>query len=70
MATTDPRIDAYVEAKAAFARPILMTLQAARARIWNGVVEAKSPETRATRIAQAVAWMADGSCRDCKYERC
>lgn len=34
------------------------------------VVEAKRPETRASRIAQAVAWMAEGKKRNWKYEKC
>jgi uncharacterized protein YdeI (YjbR/CyaY-like superfamily) len=35
---------------------------------WIG--EAKRPETRARRIAQAVEWMAEGKRRNWKYERC
>lgn len=34
------------------------------------VVDAKRPETRAKRIAQAVAWMAEGKRRNWKYESC
>ena len=34
------------------------------------VVEAKRPETRAKRIAQAVEWMAEGKRRNWKYEQC
>jgi len=34
------------------------------------VVEAKRPETRAKRIAQAVEWMAEGKRRNWKYEAC
>ncbi len=34
------------------------------------VVEAKRPETRAKRIAQAVEWMAEGKKRNWKYENC
>ena len=34
------------------------------------VVEAKRPETRNKRIAQAVEWMADGKRRNWKYENC
>lgn len=34
------------------------------------VVEAKRPETRAKRIAQAVLWMAEGKRRHWKYESC
>ncbi|MBV9930941.1 MAG: YdeI/OmpD-associated family protein [Alphaproteobacteria bacterium] len=34
------------------------------------VVEAKRPETRAKRIAQAVEWMAEGRRRNWKYEGC
>lgn len=34
------------------------------------VVEAKRPETRARRVAQAVEWMAEGKRRHWKYEKC
>lgn len=34
------------------------------------VAEAKRPETRARRIAQAVEWIADGKKRNWKYENC
>jgi hypothetical protein len=34
------------------------------------VVEAKRPETRTKRIAQAVEWMAEGKRRNWKYEGC
>lgn len=34
------------------------------------VVEAKRPETRAKRIATAVAWIAEGKKRNWKYENC
>ncbi|HEY0413009.1 MAG TPA: YdeI/OmpD-associated family protein [Allosphingosinicella sp.] len=34
------------------------------------VIEAKRPETRAKRVAQAVAWMAEGKRRNWKYEGC
>jgi len=34
------------------------------------VVEAKRPETRATRIATATEWIAEGKKRNWKYEKC
>jgi hypothetical protein len=34
------------------------------------IVEAKGADTRARRVAQAVAWMAEGKARNWKYERC
>ena len=34
------------------------------------IVEAKRPETRANRLAQAVDWMAEGKRRNWKYENC
>ena len=34
------------------------------------VTEAKRPETRSKRIAQAVEWMAEGKKRNWKYEKC
>ena len=33
------------------------------------VIEAKRPETRAKRIAQAVEWLAEGKARHWKYEK-
>ncbi len=33
------------------------------------IIEAKSDQTRARRLAQAVAWMAEGKSRNWKYER-
>ncbi len=34
------------------------------------IQEAKRPETRAKRVAQAVEWMAEGKRRNWKYEKC
>jgi uncharacterized protein YdeI (YjbR/CyaY-like superfamily) len=34
------------------------------------IVEAKRPETRGKRVAQAVEWMAEGKRRNWKYENC
>jgi uncharacterized protein YdeI (YjbR/CyaY-like superfamily) len=34
------------------------------------VVDAKRPDTRARRVAQAVEWMAEGKRRNWKYEKC
>lgn len=34
------------------------------------ITEAKQPETRARRLAQAVEWIAEGKSRNWKYERC
>ena len=34
------------------------------------IIEAKRPETRAKRLAQAVDWMAEGKRRNWKYENC
>jgi len=34
------------------------------------IVEAKGADTRARRLAQAIAWMAEGKSRNWKYERC
>ena len=36
--------------------------------VWIG--EAKRPETRARRVATALAWLADGKSRNWKYEKC
>lgn len=42
----------------------------ARREYLEWVTEAKRPETRAKRIAQAVEWMAEGKKRNWKYEAC
>lgn len=34
------------------------------------IVEAKRPQTRASRLAQAVEWIAEGKRRNWKYEKC
>ena len=34
------------------------------------VVEAKQDETRANRLNQAIAWMAEGKSRNWKYAKC
>src|SRR5512137_2152591 len=34
------------------------------------IVEARSGETRGRRLAQAIAWMAEGKSRNWKYEKC
>ena len=34
------------------------------------IVEAKRPETREKRVAQAVAWIAEGKQRNWKYQNC
>jgi uncharacterized protein YdeI (YjbR/CyaY-like superfamily) len=34
------------------------------------ITEAKTDETRAKRVASAVAWMAEGKKRNWKYENC
>lgn len=42
----------------------------ARREYVEWVLEAKRPETRSKRIAQAVEWMAEGKKRNWKYESC
>jgi uncharacterized protein YdeI (YjbR/CyaY-like superfamily) len=42
----------------------------ARREYVEWVVEAKRPETRDRRIAQAVEWLAEGKRRNWKYEKC
>lgn len=42
----------------------------ARREYLEWVTEAKRPETRANRLAQAIEWMAEGKRRHWKYERC
>lgn len=42
----------------------------ARREYLEWVIDAKRAETRASRIAQAVEWIADGKKRNWKYEKC
>jgi uncharacterized protein YdeI (YjbR/CyaY-like superfamily) len=42
----------------------------ARREYVDWVIEAKRPETRAKRIAQAIEWLAEGKRRNWKYEAC
>ncbi|HEX8442849.1 MAG TPA: YdeI/OmpD-associated family protein [Allosphingosinicella sp.] len=41
-----------------------------RREYFEWVLDAKRPETRARRIAQAVTWIAEGKKRNWKYEKC
>jgi uncharacterized protein YdeI (YjbR/CyaY-like superfamily) len=59
-------IDAEPKAAAAFAA----FPPGCRREYVQWVEEAKRPETRARRIAQAVEWMAQGKRRNWKYENC
>lgn len=75
-ATPKPEIEAPPELEAALsANPAARTVfdgfpPSGRREYAEWVVEAKRPETRDKRIAQAVEWMADGKRRNWKYENC
>ena len=67
----DPRIDAYIERAAPFAQPAFDAFPpGCRREYIDWITGAKRPETRARRVAEAVAWMAEGKRRNWKYENC
>lgn len=73
MATTDPRIDAYIAKAKPFAQPILerirKTVHAGCPDVVETITGAKTDETRARRLQTAVQWIADGKSRNWKYAR-
>jgi hypothetical protein len=73
MGSTDPRVDAYVEKSAPFARPILTHIRRAVHAGCPDVEETMNPKKasapRARRIATAVEWLSEGKSRNWKYER-
>jgi uncharacterized protein YdeI (YjbR/CyaY-like superfamily) len=69
-ATVPPDLAAALR-KDARARATFEAFSPSRRRDYvEWIVEAKAEETRARRLAQAVAWMAEGKARNWKYERC
>jgi uncharacterized protein YdeI (YjbR/CyaY-like superfamily) len=43
---------------------------ASGANSWRWITETKQPQTRERRIAQAIAWIAEGKQRNWKYQNC
>jgi uncharacterized protein YdhG (YjbR/CyaY superfamily) len=76
MGTRDPRVDAYIEQSAEFARPILKHLRqvihSACPTVHETIewlLEAKTEATRQRRLASAVEWIAAGKSRHWKYQQ-
>ncbi|HEX6375901.1 MAG TPA: YdeI/OmpD-associated family protein [Allosphingosinicella sp.] len=67
---TPPELDAALDANAAARATFDGFPPSARREYVQWVVEAKRPETRDKRIAQAVEWMSEGKRRNWKYENC
>jgi hypothetical protein len=81
MGQRDPRVDAYIDKAADFAKPILTQIRDAvhascpdveEAMKWsfphfNWITEARNEDTRARRLRTAVEWMAEGKSRNWKY---
>jgi uncharacterized protein YdeI (YjbR/CyaY-like superfamily) len=67
---TPPELEAALAASPAARAAFDGFPPGARREYVEWVVEAKRPETRDRRIAQAVEWLAEGKRRNWKYERC
>jgi uncharacterized protein YdeI (YjbR/CyaY-like superfamily) len=67
---TPPELNAALDAKPAARATFDNFPPSCRRDYVEWVVEAKRPETRDKRIAQAVEWMAEGKKRHWKYENC
>ncbi|HEU0135330.1 MAG TPA: YdeI/OmpD-associated family protein [Allosphingosinicella sp.] len=65
-----PELDSALRANAAARSTFDSFPPGCRREYVQWVVEAKRPETRDKRIAQAVEWMAEGKRRNWKYENC
>jgi len=70
----DTRVDAYIAKSAEFAKPILSHVRKLDSRHvpCSGrndevVKEAKTEETRKSRLATAIEWMSEGKIRNWKY---
>lgn len=62
-------LEAALDAKAGAAAQFASFSPSAQREYLEWIVEAKRPETRAKRVAQAAAWIAEGKKRNWKYER-
>ncbi len=67
---TPPELEAALDSNAAARATFDNFPPGCRRDYVEWVVEAKRPETRDKRIAQAVEWMAEGKKRHWKYEKC
>jgi uncharacterized protein YdeI (YjbR/CyaY-like superfamily) len=67
---TPPDLDAALDSSPAARATFDGFTPGCRREYVEWVVEAKRPETRSKRIAQAVEWMAEGKKRNWKYEKC
>jgi uncharacterized protein YdeI (YjbR/CyaY-like superfamily) len=67
---TPPELDAALFANPAARATFDAFPPGCRREYVEWVAEAKRPETRGKRIAQAVEWMAEGKKRNWKYEKC
>ena len=67
---TPPDLAAALDGEPAAAASFAAFPPGCRREYVEWVTEAKRPETRARRIAQAVEWMAQGKRRNWKYEKC
>ena len=67
---TPPELDAALDSNPAARATFEGFPPSCRREYVEWVVEAKRPETRDKRIAQAVEWMAEGKKRHWKYENC
>jgi uncharacterized protein YdeI (YjbR/CyaY-like superfamily) len=67
---TPEDLQAALEANAAAKATFEAFPPSCRREYVEWVVEAKRPETRSKRLAQAVEWMAQGKRRNWKYEKC
>ena len=67
---TPPELDAALSANPAARATFDGFPPSCRREYIEWVVEAKRPETRAKRLAEAVEWMAEGKRRNWKYEHC
>ncbi|MFL6845081.1 MAG: YdeI/OmpD-associated family protein [Allosphingosinicella sp.] len=67
---TPPELDSALDSNPAARATFEAFPPGCRREYVEWVVEAKRPETRDKRIAQAVEWMAEGKRRHWKYENC
>jgi uncharacterized protein YdeI (YjbR/CyaY-like superfamily) len=67
---TPPELDSALSANPAARAAFDGFPPSGRREYVEWVAEAKRPETRSKRVAQAVEWMAEGKRRNWKYEKC
>ena len=67
---TPPDLRAAIDAEPKAAATFDAFPPGCRREYCEWIVEAKRPETRAKRVAQAVEWLAEGKKRNWKYEKC